>query len=150
MPACTALRRLGAAGLLVAAAAIPVGAALDRVAGRDVVLVLPFPPEVVELNRATREPGDSVAGLYGTPVGGDLPGAAGPRVTRVLFPREDRVFRPEEDPTLLVMRLDKQAGDNPLQAMTVAYAARTTALVAAVGGALFLVVGTLLRRRAAR
>lgn len=145
-------RRLGAAALGVALLAIPAGYALDAAAGVDVVLILPHPPEAVELNRSVREAGDPVAEIYGTPVGGDAearsaPGAA--RTTRVLFPREDRTIRPAEEPGLTLLKLDKQQGDNPLQAVTVRYLARTIALGAAATGAALLVLAALLGRRRA-
>ncbi len=143
------LRAACLTALGVAALAIPSGFLLDRFAGQDVVLVLPFGADAIEINRATFEPGEAVAAIYGTPVGGDVgrPGStAKPPTTRVLFARADRVLRPVEDPSLTLLKVDKQAGDNPLQAVTVAYLAKMTAAGAAIVGVLLL----LWWRRAAR
>jgi hypothetical protein len=143
-------RRLGVAALGAALLAIPAGYVLDRAAGVDVVLILPHPPEAVELNRSVRDAGDPVAEIYGTPVGGDAEAAAAPgraRTTRVLFPRAERTIRPVEEPGTTLLVLDKQAGDNPLQAVTVRYLARTVALGAAAVGAALLVLAALLGRR---
>ena len=125
----------------VAVLAIPGGFLLDRVAGQDVVFVLPFAADAVEVNRATFEPGESVASIYGTPVGGDVGQAASvgkPPTTRVLFAKAERLIRPVEDPSLTLLKVDKQAGDNPLQAVTVAYLAKMTAAGAAIVGVLLL------------
>ena len=38
---------------------------------------------------------------------------------RVLFVDADKIVRPDENPSLRLLLLDKQQGDNPLQAKTV-------------------------------
>lgn len=83
---------------------------LDRFLGRDVQLIVPKPAEVVELERELWEPGQPVAAIYGVPVGG---------TTRIVGPDPAKIVRPSEDRSLLLMRVDKQRGENPLQVKTV-------------------------------
>jgi hypothetical protein len=83
--------------------------------GKDVVLITPHDPSSVEVNKALYVPGESVADIYGIPAS---------RPVRVIAPGSDRLIRPEEDPGLLLMTVDKQAGENPLQAQTVWFFAR--------------------------
>jgi hypothetical protein len=150
---CTALRRLGLASLGAAVLTPAAAWGLDRFAGRDVILILPHAVRTVEINRATREAGESAASLYGTPVGGDPSstpeGAAAtrPRTTRIVFARADRLVRPPEDPTLLLFKVDKQAGENPLQAMTLHYVGKWVAVAAGVAGLLLVMAGGAMRSR---
>lgn len=76
----------------------------------DVILMVPHAPATVELNRALFFPGDSVAQLYGNPL--DEP-------VRILLPALDRLIRPEEDSSLLLLPVDKESGENPLQVQTI-------------------------------
>jgi hypothetical protein len=168
------LRAATIGSFAAAALAVPAGALLDRFAGVDVVLVLPHSEDAVAINRATFEAGESVAAIYGTPVGGDVEASAGksasagvgsgdaaraggaaasraaatPPRTRVLFPRAERLLVPPEDPALTLLKIDKQAGDNPLQAVTVAFFARQFALGAAAVGVLLAIIGRVRSRRA--
>ena len=64
----------------------------------------------MELNRALYTTGDAVAELYGNPLAEPV---------RVIMPPADRLLRPQEDPALLLLEVDKQKGENPLQAQTV-------------------------------
>jgi hypothetical protein len=111
-----ALRRIafltgfgGMAALLVALLAA------DRLLGRDVLMIAPHPPAVVELNRLLYSEGDPVPQLYGNPLSG---------TTRVIMPDKEKLLRPEEDPALLLFRVDKQLGENPLQARTLWFFAK--------------------------
>jgi hypothetical protein len=103
----TLLVWLGFGGALTAlvAALLVVG-----LLGRDVLLIAPFDPSTVELNRALHAPGDSVAELYGNPLGTPV---------RVIAPNRARIVRPAEDPSLVLLKVDKQRGENPLQARTI-------------------------------
>lgn len=132
------LLAVAAVGLLLAAAAAPAGAwLLDRFAAQEVQMIAPRPAEVVKLNRTLWEEGDPVAEIYGLPTG---------EPTRVVLAAGDRLFRPAEDPSLLLLRVDKQAGQNPLQARTVWFVAWRAAGAALLGGLLSL-GGVLLWRR---
>jgi hypothetical protein len=78
--------------------------------GKDVTLITPHDASSVEVNKALFSPGDPVAEIYGNPVS---------QPVKVILPSSDRLIRPEEDPDLLLMTVDKQKGENPLQAQTV-------------------------------
>jgi hypothetical protein len=126
------LRRLafmaGFGGLAVGLIAV---IATDRALGEEVLMIAPHKPSVVELNRMLYADGDPVAPLYGNPMS---------EQTRVVMPSEDRLLRPEEDPTLLLFRVDKQRGENPLQTQTLWFFAKFVlpglALVGLLGFAL--------------
>ncbi len=94
----------GLALLLVAALTI------DRGLGKDVLLIAPHDASVVELNRGLFLPGDSVADIYGNPLS---------KPVRVIGPEQDRLIRPQENPDLLLLSVNKIAGENPLQAQTI-------------------------------
>ncbi len=72
-------------------------------------MIAPHNSETVEINRSLHLPGDGVAEIYGNPMS---------KPVRVIFPDADRLIRPEEDPGLLLLEVDKQKGENPLQART--------------------------------
>ena len=107
---------------LFGALAPPVAAALlSAASGRMVILVAtPNSPDIVEANRALWNPGESVASLYGTPVGEPM---------RILFADPARIIVPKEDPTLTLYTVDKTKGENPLQEQTMWYATRLTMYV---------------------
>jgi hypothetical protein len=79
--------------------------------------------------RALWEPGQPVAAIYGAPAS---------TKARVVLPDEGRLFRPEQDRTLVLMKVDKQRGDNPLQVKTVRFLAARTAYGLGAFGALAL------------
>ena len=95
----------GAAALVLLTAVI-----VDRTLGQGVLIISPHDPSTVELNRALYAPGDSVAELYGNPLS---------KPVRVILPSPENLIRPEEDTSLLLLRVDKQKGENPLQAKTI-------------------------------
>ena len=78
--------------------------------GREVLIIAPHDPEVVELNRRLFLPGEDVASLYGNPLSTPI---------RIVLPDGDKLIRPVEDTSLLLLPVDKSAGENPLQARTV-------------------------------
>ncbi len=96
---------------------------LTTVGAREVFLLVPHAPEVVEANRLMWSVGEPVAGLYGIPASHPV---------RVVFPNKAKLIVPEEDPSLTLLVVDKQAGDNPLQAKTVWYVVRFSLLVCGV------------------
>ena len=108
------------AGIAVALACV-----LDWGLGRDVILIAPHAPAVVKVNRALYTSGDAVADLYGNALS---------KPVRVIFPSETKLIVPPEDPYVLLLSVDKQRGENPLQAQTIWFFAKF-----AVGG--FLVLG---------
>ena len=107
---------------------------VDLLLGEDVLMIIPHEPSTVELNRALYVPGDPVADLYGNPMSEPV---------RVLLPASERLLRPEEDSSLLLLQVDKQRGENPLQVRTVWFAARFAVPAAFLLG----VIGLLLPRR---
>ncbi len=118
---------LGAAGLL------------DAGFGRDVRFITPKDPQVVALDRALWSPGEPVADIYGIP---------SETLARVLFVAEDQLVRPVEDPTLVLLPVDKQRGVNPLQTKTVGFVALRAAAGLAALGLIALGVHVWRRRRA--
>lgn len=112
----------------------------DRLLSSEVQLIVPKPDEVVAVDRALWEAGQPVAGIYGVPVGEPL---------RVVLPDQRRLLRPREDPRRLLLTVDKQRGENPLQVKTVWFIA-----VRAASGlsliALLALAGTLWLRRRGR
>ena len=107
--------------------------AIDRALGQDVLLIVPHDSATVELNRGLFQPGDLVADVYGNPLREPV---------RVILPAAQRLIRPPEDPDLVLLPVDKAAGENPLQARTLWFAFRF-----AVPAALLLgVIGLFLPR----
>ena len=77
----------------------------------------PFEPDIVEINRLLDAPSPSdpdyrrkVAGLYGNAIG---------EPDRFLFVPPEKYVYPVEIPELRLLPVDKQEGDDPLQAKTV-------------------------------
>ena len=83
---------------------------VDRGLGEEVRLISPHESSTVEVNRALYSPGDPVAEIYGNPVKNPL---------RVIRPNPERMIRPDEDRSLVLLAVNKQRGENPLQARTV-------------------------------
>jgi hypothetical protein len=106
----------------------------DRALGQDVLMIAPHKPAVVELNRMLYAAGDPVPQLYGNPLSAP---------TRVVLPSQERLLRPQEDPALLLLRVDKQRGENPLQTRTLWFFAK----FAVPGLALLGLLGFALPRR---
>lgn len=108
--------------------ALLVAFGVDRLLGKDVWIIAPHSPETIELNRALYEPDDPVADLYGNSLSEPV---------RVILPSGEQLIRPEEDPSLVLLKVNKQAGENPLQASTmwffVKYLSPALALLGLVG-----------------
>ncbi len=83
---------------------------------------------------------DAVMGIYGSVT--DDP-------TKVLFVPAEKFVRPRELPTLTLLPIDKQKGENPLQVKTVYFFASKTAAGAAVFAALFALAGYFTRKKKA-
>jgi hypothetical protein len=119
---------IGVAGLVFSALAVVV---LPAAFGRTVILLAtPNAPEIVNANRAMWMAGDPVAPIYGTPIGDPM---------RILFAEEDRVIVPAEDPSLTLYKVDKNKGENPLQAQTM----RLLGTITALGSGVLLAAGVL-------
>jgi len=125
-------------GTALTLAALLAGIVLPAAYGRDVILISPNSPDVVELNKLSWTKGDKVVEIYGIQNGEKV---------RVLFTDPARIIVPEQDPSLTLYKVNKQAGENPLQAQTVAFLAKWLALgglAAALGG---LALGFVTRRK---
>ena len=127
------VRVLTIAGIL---AALMVGATLlgakiidDRYA-TEVLMIIPKDADVVAFEKELWEEGDPVAEIYGVPTD---------QTVKLVFADKDKLIRPIEDPSLVLMPVDKQAGENPLQAKTVWFIAHR----AAVGFGAFAVAALL-------
>jgi hypothetical protein len=106
-----ALRRIAfVLGFGGAAIVMVVAATVDLALGEDVLMIAPHDPSVVDLNRELYVRGEPVAQIYGNPLS---------ESTRVVLPANDRLIRPVEDPALLLLKVDKLGGENPLQTQTV-------------------------------
>ncbi|HZE95754.1 MAG TPA: hypothetical protein VE981_01890 [Planctomycetota bacterium] len=143
-----ALLILGGLALLFAALVYPVAAVLSGqaveayvIAGKD--------PEAIKIDQQIFEPPkgaakdskayrDAVMEIYGSRA--DEP-------TRVLFVPAEKFRRPAELPTLVLLPVDKQKGENPLQVKTVYFLAQKTAIGAAGVGALLLAIGFFTRKK---
>lgn len=107
--------RRGAFVALALALALALGAYLaDLTWGREVLLIAPHDPAVVELNRSLWSAGEPVADLYGSPMSAP---------TRVLVRDEAALVRPEEDPGLVLLPVATLAG-RPFQSRTLWWAVR--------------------------
>jgi hypothetical protein len=93
---------------------------IDRAMGEEVRLISPHDASTVEVNRALFVPGDPVPEIYGVPLSTPV---------RVIAPDSERILHPREDPALVLLRVDKRIGENPLQARTVWLFAKAAALV---------------------
>lgn len=133
------VKLLTAAGCLALLGAVlaPAGAwYVDAKMSRDVILITPAAPEIVELNKALWAKGEPVAPIYGEAVD---------RPIRVVLPDPRDVIVPEEDPSLLLMNA---GGDRrPLQVQTVWVAAEYGAPASAAAGAALLALAWVARRR---
>lgn len=104
---------------------------VDRGLGEEVLLVSPHESSTVEVNRALYVPGDPVAEIYGNPLSSPV---------RVISPDPERMMRPEEDRSLVLLAVNKQRGENPLQARTVWLFAKAGTLGLALLGLAALVL----------
>ena len=89
-------------------------AAIADLLATEVLFISPKAPDVVSVERALWEPGNSVPDIYGTPAN---------QPSRVIGFDESKLVRPKEDRSLLLLKVDKQRGDNPLQVKTVWFVA---------------------------
>jgi len=136
LPDLLRLAALGSGTLIVLALA---GAlVVDRLMSTEVLFIAPKPADVVQVEQALWEPGQSVAAIYGAPAS---------TKTWVVLPDEGRLLRPEQDRTLVLMKVDKQRGENPLQTKTVWFLAARVAYGLGAFGALALLGAWLLGRR---
>ena len=104
---------------------------VDRLLSTEVLFISPKPADVVRMDRELWEPGQSVAEIYGVPAS---------QLSRVVLPDSARLIRPREDPSLVLMQVDKGRGQNPLQVKTVWF----VAVRAALGGVLLALIGLIL------
>jgi hypothetical protein len=123
---------------LVASLAAPLAA---RALATEVVFISPGSPEEVAVNKELWAPGDPVVDIYGVPAG---------EPATILFPDQSKVIRPAEDPSQRLYVVDKQQGDNPLQAKMVTFFARLAALGFGIAAALVLAARYWWRRRSRR
>ncbi len=90
--------------------ALALAVLLDFGFGEDLLMVSPHEPGTVEVNRMLYLEGDPVSELYGNPL---------EKPVRLIGPDPARMIRPEEDGNLVLFTVNKQQGENPLQARTV-------------------------------
>jgi len=122
----------GLGALAVGLLTLPAAWAVDRAAGRDLLVVEAQDQVVVETNRGLWELDgggkEGVPAIYGTPRS----------VERLVFVPEGKILVPPEDPGVSLYL--KSGDDHPLQAQTLWYFGIPTAIGAlVVGGALLLI-----------
>lgn len=124
--------------LALAAAALAPAAAwfIDAKMSRDVILLTPAPPEIVELNRMMWSKGEPVAKIYGEPVD---------RPVRVVRPDPRDLIVPAEDPSMTLMNAGGER--HPLQVQSVWYVAKLGAMGALVFGLVIGGAAWVLKRR---
>jgi hypothetical protein len=125
------------AALLVGATLLAAKIIDDKYA-TEVLLITPKAADVVAFEKELWEEGDPVAEIYGVPVDKSI---------RLAFVDEGELIRPEEDPSLVLLPVDKQAGENPLQIKTVWFIAHRAAIGFAVFGLAALLGGFFFSRR---
>ena len=124
---------IGIVGLVLVAA---VGSYLLGTA-KTVTLINPNAPSVVSLNKSMYQKGDNVAEIYGNPLD---------KQVKLVLMDQKKVIHPEEDPTLMLYPVDKQKGDNPIQAQSVWLFMRSSL----IGFSVVTVIGLLLMTRKRR
>ena len=132
------LRALSWLGVAVALLAVTSAWALDRFFGTNVTLLAPNASDVIELNRELWSPGDPVADIYGI----------SSHKVRVVFADDSRIIHPKEDASLALYTVDKQAGENPLQAKTLWFFAKYLVIAGLAAALLLRLLHFLLMRRA--
>ncbi|HUP63242.1 MAG TPA: hypothetical protein VNA69_22825 [Thermoanaerobaculia bacterium] len=106
--------RIAALVVFAAVAIAPSAILLDRLFGRDVLLISPHDEATVELNRSLHADGDPVAEIYGNPLS---------KPVRVVLLTERNVIHPAEDSSLALLPAGGDA-PRPLQVQTVYFIAR--------------------------
>jgi hypothetical protein len=137
-----------AAGFGVALSAYPVAGILS---GRAVeaYLIAAKDPKAVEVEKAIFEPPkgaakdskeyrDAVMRIYGSQT--DEP-------TKVVFVSAEKFVHPEELPSLTLLPVNKEKGENPLQVKTVFFFAQKSVIAGALAGVVLLIVWILLGRK---
>jgi hypothetical protein len=143
-------RLLKNGGLLALLCAVIPYPAVSLIGGGAVeaYILMAKPPEVVKQNRLlfkadgmdrkSKAYRDAVMGLYGLPVS---------EPDKVVFVPVSRMFRPYELPEIVLLPVDKQKGENPMQLKTLQFFAPLVTAGAAVTGAVLLGIGSFLGRK---
>lgn len=135
------------AAFILAIATYPAAAIVARTAV-EAYIIAAKDPAAVEVERAIFEPPkapkdskayrDAVMRIYGSQTD---------EATAVVFVPQERFLHPQELPTLTLLPVDKQKGQNPLQVKTVYFFASRSVAGFAVAGIVFLGVWLFLRRK---
>jgi hypothetical protein len=143
------MKWLKAAWIAAVAAALLVmpAAAILASTATEAVMISPHHPSAVEVNRGLWEldrPDPSSADFEKRVIA--LYGNGSERVKAVFVPAE-RFIRPPEKPGLVLLPVDKQKGENPLQAQTVWFVAKWALLGTAWAGVMLCGAWQFLRAR---
>ena len=113
----------------------------------DVYLIAAKSPQMVQANQAlfdARDPKESDAAyhkrvmeIYGNPID---------HTDAVVFVAKEKLVHPVEAPTLTLLPVDKEKGENPLQVKTLYYFAKYVMMGSGAAFAVFLVVFFLLKK----
>ena len=136
------LKVLWILGYGLAVLAYPVAGVLGSGA-EEVQMITPYAPEMVELNRslvskAELSDPDKVIRIYGNADGEPV---------KVLFVDPATFIRPKEMESLVLLPVDKQKGEDPLQYQMVLFFAKMTTICSVIGSSLLLGLWFLLRSR---
>ncbi|MBV8878912.1 MAG: hypothetical protein JO332_03000 [Planctomycetaceae bacterium] len=141
---------LGGLALVFAALAYPIGLIIGgtateayMIAGKDPTTVqveqeLFEPPKGA--SKESKEYRDAVLRIYGVPTD---------ETTKVVFWPREKFIQPKQLPTITILPVFKEKGENPLQVKTVYFFALRAAIGAAVVGAVLLLAGRVTRKKAA-
>lgn len=145
------LLRLGWAGAFIFAALVYPVAWIISGTAVEAWQITPFDESMVQVNKVLfeLEELDSSVADYPTHVM-KIYGHATEEPIRWLFVSEERFLRPTELPSLTLLPVDKQRGEDPFQEQTLFFFAKRFAAGAAVTGILLLGLWLLLRRRRRR
>jgi hypothetical protein len=136
--------------LVVAAATYPVVAILAAGA-TDAYIIAAKSPELVKFNEDSfdaREPKETdvayrkrVMEIYGNPIDYTTP---------VVFVTKEKFIRPPKAPELILLPVDKQKGENPLQVKSLYFFAKYVAMGSGASFAVFLALFFFLRKPEAK
>jgi hypothetical protein len=126
--------RLARALLILGLAAWPAAFLADRILGVEVTLLarMRTPAERAAWRAAGWDPRDGVAELYGI--------VEPPAGLRVIVLDRDRLVRPPEDPSLVLLAVDRARGDDPLPGRALQWRAALAGAALALCGLLLLVL----------
>jgi hypothetical protein len=145
-----ALRILGSLAIAVAILSFPAGWIIESTA-TEAYMIAGKDPGTFQVNeelfdppkgasRESKEYRDEVLRIYGVPTD---------ETTSVVFWPKEKFIHPKQLPSITILPIYKEKGENPLQVKTVHYFASRTGLAAGVAGAVLLGLGAMIGKKKA-